>query len=59
MQVTLLPTEQPGYLPRPRRIAELQSELAKVQRMFLWNQGVFAAMIDELTQHRGRDVTLK
>ena len=39
---------------RPDRIAELQSELAKVQQMFVWNKGVFNEVLKELEQHTSR-----
>ena len=39
---------------RPERIAELQSELAKVQHMFVWDKGVFNEVLKELGQHTGR-----
>ena len=39
---------------RPERIAELQSELAKVQHMFVWDKGIFNEVLKELEQHTGR-----
>jgi len=43
-----------GLLARPQRIMKMQRELAAVQKHFLWNQGVFEALLSELAQHRGR-----
>ncbi len=44
-------------LRRPHLIAELQSELAKVQKMFIWDEGVFEAVLTELARHNGRFAT--
>ena len=33
---------------------ELQSELARVQHMFVWDKGVFGEVLKELQQHTGR-----